>query len=69
MDPNIEKDKYSDNGSGSDAVAEKQQFKSSRDAEQGEIKTVELKRKLQSRHLQMIAIGMIGSLTISCNDL
>ena len=26
-------------------------------AEHGEIKTVQLKRKLQSRHLQMIAIG------------
>ena len=27
------------------------------DAEHGEVKTVQLKRRLQSRHLQMIAIG------------
>jgi amino acid permease len=58
MESNFDKEKYSETGSGSDALAEKPQFSPSQDAEHGEVKTVELKRKLQSRHLQMIAIGM-----------
>ena len=44
---------------GSEAMAEKPSDKSSSayDHEEGQVKTVQLKRKLQSRHLQMIAIG------------
>ena len=51
------KDKYSDTGSGS-LPEKKSHFASPAEAEHGEVKTVQLKRRLQSRHLQMIAIGM-----------
>jgi amino acid permease len=49
-------DKFSETGS--DPVTEKPHFDSPAEAEHGEVKTVQLKRRLQSRHLQMIAIGM-----------
>ena len=65
----MDKEKYSETGSGSDAAVEKQQFSQIQDAERGEVKTVELKRKLQSRHLQMIAIGMTNLSTIGFNGL
>ena len=67
MEP--DKEKYSETGSGSDGLAEKPQFSPQEDAEHGEVKTVELKRKLQSRHLQMIAIGRTDLSTISCHSL
>jgi amino acid permease len=44
---------------GQDTAAEKNGYQSPEkfDAEHGEIRAVQLKRRLQSRHLQMIAIG------------